>query len=52
MQQGGNFITPLSAAVNINTNPSVFQACVPASAVAGAVTLQICGIIDAYCTNP
>jgi hypothetical protein len=52
MQQGGNFITPLSTTSNINTNPSVFQACVPASALPGAVSLQMCGITDAYCTNP
>jgi hypothetical protein len=52
MQQGGNFITPQYTVFNTNTNPSVFQACVPASAVAGAVTLQICGIVDAYCANP
>ncbi len=52
VQQGGGVITPLNVVFNVNTNTSIFQACVPASAVGGGVTVVICGLTDAFCSNP
>jgi hypothetical protein len=52
VQQNGSVLTPLNVVFNINSNTSTFQACVPASAMGGGATVAICGITDAYCSNP
>jgi hypothetical protein len=52
VQQGGGVITPLNVAFNVNTNPSTFQACVPASAMGGGAIVAICGLTDAFCSSP
>lgn len=52
VQQNGSVVTPLNVVFNSNNNTSTFQACVPASAMVGGATVVICGITDAYCSNP
>jgi hypothetical protein len=52
VQQNGSVVTPLNVVFNINSNTSTFQACVPASTMVGGATVVICGLTDAYCSNP
>jgi hypothetical protein len=51
VQQNGSVVTPLNVAFFVNSNPSNFQACVPASAMSGGINVVICGLTDAYCPN-
>ncbi len=51
VQQNGSVVTPINVAFNVNSNPSNFQACVPASATSGGINVVICGLTDAYCPN-